>query len=100
MKHTQGPWEHRTFAIYAGKELIGHTGGTLGAGPKTMEQEANARLMAAAPDLLESLEEMIAWFASPGRGLYDEKPGLYLAGSKPIVSKANAIIRGIKGEGK
>ncbi len=59
-KHTKGPWEQRTFAIYAGKELIAHTGGTLGAGPKTMEQEANARLIAAATDLLEACKAMLS----------------------------------------
>jgi hypothetical protein len=42
--------------------------------------------------LVEALKDMIAWFASPGRGLYNEKPEVYLAGSKPIVAKAHAVI--------
>ena len=43
-------------------------------------------------DLLNALEEMVAWFVDPGRGLYDQKPEIYLAGSKPIVAKARAAI--------
>lgn len=49
---TSGPWRADGLAVYAGDELIAHVGGTLGAGPRVKEQEANARLMAGSLDLL------------------------------------------------
>ena len=50
MGHTAGPWRAEKFCIWAGDKYI--------AGTQTgiAEQEANARLIAAAPDLLIALE--------------------------------------------
>lgn len=64
-KHTPGPWkpwmtgfDNQSFAIGPnGKTPIAKT---LGGNKET--NEANARLIAAAPDLLEALKECAAWF--------------------------------------
>lgn len=47
--------------------------------------------------LLAACKGMVAWFADPGRGLYDANPAVYLAGSKPIVSAARAAIASVEG---
>ena len=59
-QHTPGPWHigKRTFAPYIygpkGEEVAGPSGFTSG----HEETQANARLIAAAPDLLAALEEI------------------------------------------
>jgi len=67
MKHTPGPWAYHSWKINGGSafgiETADHTHGLAGIYPNgnastllTMEQhEANARLIAAAPDLLKCL---------------------------------------------
>lgn len=55
-KHTPGPWE-----IYLGIEgygIKGVCGGYYG----DIENEADARLIAAAPELLEAAKLVIAWY--------------------------------------
>lgn len=56
-KHTQGPWRYWKERGYV-SELTA-TNGTLIAGFDTDPSEANARLIAAAPDLLESAKLLI-----------------------------------------
>ena len=52
-KHTQGPWEIlNTLEICAGNKDICEMKGWMN------EDQANARLIAAAPDLLKALEEI------------------------------------------
>ncbi|WLS01696.1 hypothetical protein [Shinella oryzae] len=59
VKHTPGPWEARTFSVMGGHKLadrICHVGSSTSLGPtRAHESEANARLIAAAPDLLAAL---------------------------------------------
>ena len=63
-KHTPGPWKWWT--THEGAHRINpHKGGLVIAScdtrnPFSEEQEANARLIAAAPDLLEALKETLA----------------------------------------
>ena len=84
MKHTQGPWEFKN-----GSDIFGPLGGDSGDGVKADHndgwmvaevgcysafvdgefvqmgrevREANAKLIAAAPELLEALELLIKWF--------------------------------------
>ena len=65
MSHTPGPWtasEHGAYTDYKGNNIV-----ILGddlriavvLGPDTDETQANARLIAAAPDLLEALEALL-----------------------------------------
>jgi hypothetical protein len=56
-KHTPGPWEAKGTDVFAGKNCIGICD-TDNDTQKRME--ANARLMAAAPDLLAALQSLVA----------------------------------------
>ena len=79
MGHTPGPWEADSTAVltshppYLTVADCSHRGHTLAT------EEANARLIAAAPDMLEVLEEMLA-----------EHPGCCYAGEKASAAIANA----------
>jgi hypothetical protein len=67
---TPGPWEARTFAIYGGanmRDRIAHTGGGLPP-PRVRESDANARLIAAAPELYEALEATLEFLGEIGAG--------------------------------
>lgn len=59
--HATGPWQANTFAIYsASRELVAHVGGTMHPiGRRVEEQLANARLIAAAPDLLSATRKLL-----------------------------------------
>ena len=70
MKHTPGPWVvdpavRQGFTVYAPKEgfIVGTQDeeGRYGA----IESEANARLIAAAPELLDALERYVHHFGDP-----------------------------------
>jgi hypothetical protein len=52
---TPGPWTAHAFLVMAGYDRITHTGGNLPP-PRAHESQANARLIAAAPELYEALE--------------------------------------------
>jgi hypothetical protein len=61
MKHTSGPWKTNGRAGYAGHKVADATGRSVAAFPSTSnraieERDANAKLIAAAPDLLAALE--------------------------------------------
>lgn len=74
MSHTPGPWtyddESVTGSVWSGNAPSGAwpTGvcvaSVLG---DSAESEANARLIAAAPELLEALEECLEWIRQNGR---------------------------------
>lgn len=57
---TAGPWEARTFMIMGGNRMLDricHVGTSTSLGPpRSHETEANARLMAASPELLAALD--------------------------------------------
>jgi hypothetical protein len=61
MKHTPGPWKHDGEIIYSGNYTL-NNGWTNHATIAKVEDhanwEANARLIAAAPDLLEALKKI------------------------------------------
>lgn len=66
-KHTPGPWKYGIeLSSRSGEWLISFDAGYRGRGiciaetrPGTGHEEANARLIAAAPELLEALEEAV-----------------------------------------
>jgi hypothetical protein len=66
-KHTPGPRRHKVDdystrnLVYAGAELVAATHGP-------HDKEANARLIAAAPDMLEACCSFVAWLESDEAG--------------------------------
>lgn len=75
--HTPGPWEVIGGAVYTATEHIGTAARIASMDreelrTKPVERDANAHLIAAAPDLLEALKLSLAWFlaadcaATPG----------------------------------
>jgi hypothetical protein len=73
MKHTPGPWtyDRSGYSLYvnSGRELVT----ALSMDGKRMEtSEANARLIAAAPELLEALKSVIAWLDAPDESAFSD----------------------------
>lgn len=73
-EHTPGPWTSHTTGFYQNpfKVLAPRRAGAVANVPRSTiardgEQEANARLIAAAPELLTALESMIINYAQFGR---------------------------------
>ena len=93
-KHTPGPWRidrNNSWPIYVSAESDGE-------GVAMMDgllelREANARLIAAAPELLQALEWMQSLFLPSGA--YQEKFQDQLS---MALEKAEAVIRKAKGE--
>lgn len=73
-EYTKGPWEtaeHKTGLILWVKGGDGKWA-ALGLGKTGTEAEANARLISAAPDMLEALEEAEAILTMTGFRLYED----------------------------
>jgi hypothetical protein len=88
-KPTPGPWEAKGAYVFAGKNCIGICD-TDNATQKRME--ANAKLIAAAPDLLAALE-LISSFGGKtliGDGRYDEGAAHAFAQAADVASAALA----------
>ena len=68
-KHTPGPWWQKGTVVYIGKTVDFLPSGSPNWGGFDLRNcplpEANARLIAAAPDLLEALEAIIATWDGP-----------------------------------
>ena len=94
--HTPGPWNTFTKmpGVYAesGREIVFHA--HLSRSADESERLANARLIAAAPELLEALEELVSRreSACAERGEMDR-----LAGSDGRYNRARAAIAKAKG---
>jgi hypothetical protein len=54
MKHTPGPWEAENESVSAGFDMVADVFGAT-----TEQRDANARLIAAAPDLLAALKALV-----------------------------------------
>lgn len=104
--HTPGPWTDKggsAGAVWAGEEFLASVYPTAQAGwdgngrfDRQDETEANARLIAAAPDLLEALKACEAWIVE----LADSgDAGFWDASKAPEVIQARAAIRRAQGEG-
>lgn len=65
-KHTPGPWNRikGDRNVYSAAGTVCKTPAILGGGSAATNWEANARLIAAAPDLLEALEALLDYAES------------------------------------
>jgi len=93
-KHTPGPWEaaeHGDYGDYDGQCIV-----VLGddlriavvLGEGTPETRANARLMAAAPELLEALQYMTALALGPAGGVSQQQKSDVLTKARAAIAKA------------
>jgi hypothetical protein len=92
IKHTPGPWQLKRFgAIFSssGEYIV-----DLGISRRYVNPEANARLIAAAPDLLEALEGCLAQLERDTELLYEGMPHT----EPEIIAIARTAIRKAKGE--
>lgn len=86
MKHTPKPW-HIEKGQFSSAWFIHHSGSEVCMIPNyTMAQEANAHLIAAAPELLQACEEAVKDLESASNGQGDEK--LTVAKLKTAIKKA------------
>lgn len=64
-EHTRGPWEYHTpNKQHLSEVRVSACDGQVSiySAPKTTETEANARLISAAPEMLQALESLVEWF--------------------------------------
>ena len=94
-KHTQGPWLDKSGEVYA--EETGRTIARCDIGGHDETSEANARLIAAAPDLLAALEGMIGHLPDCFE-IRTEVKELRMSIPKDIFERARAAIARAKGE--
>ena len=72
-EHTPGPWHTQGCTIYAGKNRVAQTWDTEYDGLPTPTMEADADLIAAAPELQTALDGIIQWWAEMD-GEFDDMP--------------------------
>ena len=84
-KHTPGPWEMRG-PCASGRYSVIHNGPLfyVGDAGEPGDGEANARLAAAAPELLEALRELVAYHGSDVDNGLDE----LLTAARTAIAKA------------
>lgn len=71
--HTPGPWRAEGCAIYAGETRVAQTWDTWHEGLPTPTMEADAGLIAAAPDVLKALRDILQWWTEMD-GEFDDMP--------------------------
>jgi len=95
MKHTPKPW-HIEKGQFSSTWFIHHSGSEVCMIPShTMSQEANAHLIAAAPELLQACEEAVQDLEATSNGHGDEK--LTVAKLKVAIKKATTDFPGVWG---
>jgi len=95
MKHTPKPWNIEK-GQFSSTWFIHHSGSEVCMIPShTMSQEANAHLIAAAPELLQACEEAIQDLEATSNGHGDEK--LTVAKLKTAIKKATTDFPGVWG---
>ena len=95
MKHTPKPW-HIEKGQFSSTWFIHHSGSEVCMIPShTMSQEANAHLIAAAPELLQACEEAVQDLEATSNGHGDER--LTVAKLKVAIKKATTDFPGVWG---
>lgn len=85
-KHTPGPWVAERRSTMVATAIDGAYGYELfDVRCDVPEFEANARLIAAAPDLLEVLEQFVAWVDAPSESAFSDSQ---LAAARAAIAKA------------
>lgn len=100
-QHTQGPWSVNTLTpwqteVFAGSHLICEAVGGqahLGQPRDFAVDEANARLIAAAPEMLDALKFVFDHIADPERGPRDLYPAFGLHSSTAVAMVRDAIAK-------
>lgn len=96
-QHTPGPWfASRKYEVGPRSDADDQSFGMIVplAYAYGVNREANARLIAAAPDLLEALGELMEWEEEIAADL-----GVHTSSAKPMLAKARAAIAKAKGAG-
>lgn len=86
-KHTPGPWTLNGFYIEfdAATRIATASNWRMSGVDAHAEAKANARLIAAAPDLLEVLEQFVAWVDAPSESAFSDSQ---LAAARAAIAKA------------
>lgn len=102
-KHTPGPWKVAPIGFNCGGDIIGGDGSHVVAcgittGPPHLQllAEANAHLIAAAPDLLGTLEEILKFLDD--NNLHICGPGHTGVCAVPLKRTIQAVLSSAKGE--
>jgi len=99
-KHTQGPWKvdrSDPTIIRTGEILVGSTDPATANARFDLRlynlktREANAHLIAAAPDMLEALELLERCYNSKRRVLAEEIPEIMVGTILPLLAKARGL---------
>ena len=72
MEHTKGEWKYRKDTRY--HNVVNESGGTIVQCGTLDSSEANAHLIAAAPDMYEALKELVSDFKQGAMPNFDEIP--------------------------
>ena len=103
MKHTQGKWRINTTLEYiekhSGKQTLVLSNDRIIAeafGVTLEEAEANAKLIASAPELLEACKRFVKWYEAGKRGITGHKMALIsreraLDPAKQAIAKAEEL---------
>lgn len=89
-KHTPGPWRAQEDVVFLGGNASMHDESTW----INCNTAANARLIAAAPELLEALKELVAWDLES----LPEEVSLGYSGIEQDIARAKAAIVKATGE--
>lgn len=86
--NTPGPWHTQGCTIYAGKNRVAQTWDAEYDGMPTPAMEADAGLIAAAPELLAALDGILQWWMESDGG--DDMPA-------ELFDRAQAVLKVAKG---
>lgn len=84
--YTPGPWHTQGCTIYSGKNRVAQTWDTCDDFP-TPTMEADAGLIAAAPELLAALDGILQWWMESDGG--DDMPAALFDRARAAITKAN-----------
>lgn len=87
--HTPGPWTCHSGMVWQGDMPIARMDREPGNGTTPIERDANAHLIAAAPDLLAACEALDKWAANPpGKDTIVAEMGVIVLAARTAIAKA------------